>query len=298
MKTKPIVLVDGNHFGIWATAASRVPKGHFAENMRSIIKTIPGRVIVLWDGISWRHAKFPAYKRNRVANAELVRLKECWKAERPDVVRMLDVLGISQMKADNYEADDLAALMCRKTLQAGVKVSLLTADRDWAQLYEPDRVRWIDIKSAKRIQDNEMFEIITGFKNTGQFVEGKALCGDSGDNIPSVGDFGPKTAKELFETFGNVRGAINAQLLDPEKIVYASKRLRSFCDDLDKQAKFERNLTLVDLNSPAVPEPENFRVIKSSFDREKFQAFNARHLLTSHRDELEWSREFMEYSNV
>lgn len=289
---KSITLVDGNHIGMWASAGGDGKLSRFFRIIRQIKETIPGNITVLWDGFSWRHGEYCAYKANRDKSEALVSLKNDWKAVKGDSVRLLDILGIRQMKAKNYEADDLAGMICKSVTDR--KINLITADRDWAQLYEKDRIIWIDIKGGKRIQEEEMFEIITGCKTVEQFVQTKALCGDAGDNIPSVGDFGPKTAKELFEKFPSVRDAINCTFTNPDLVSGCSKRLASFLDEPEKIAKYERNLRLVDLTGDHIPKPEGLYLTKPTLDQEKFSEFNARHLLVRRQDEVEWCSIFKE----
>lgn len=289
-------LIDANHFGMWSAAAESGCVGFFLQKLIDAKSTYPGKLILLWDGDSWRYEAYCAYKANRKElHADVQRLKDRWNTEKKNVARACVMLGITQMLADNYEADDLAALMCRKTKQTGDKVNLFTADRDWLQLYESQRVRWIDQKEGHIVQDAEMFEHYTkGFKSRQTFVEAKALCGDKGDNIPSVGNFGVKTAMELFSRFPNVQDAINVSLCEPYLLNGCSKRLTDFLDDVDKQTIFHRNLGLVDLNSASVPKPQNLRVIKQEVSPEDFITFNARHSIVKHDDVRDFICNFKE----
>lgn len=292
---KTLNLIDANHFGMWAAAAEGGIIGFFLHTLAQVKADFPGELVLLWDGSSWRYSAYCAYKANRTdLDPRTQKLKDTLGRHKKDIAKACHLLGIKQIVADNYEADDLAALLCRKT-KGKAQINLFTADRDWLQLYEKGRVRWIDYKSGIIVQDEELFEVTTkGFTTQASFVEAKALCGDKGDNIPSVGDFGVKTAQELFKTFGSVRHAINAALTEPERVSKCSKRLQVFIDDVNKQTIYERNLTLVDLNSDKVPAPENLRVMKGSEDPKAFALFNARHAIAPHDRVQSYIRQFKE----
>lgn len=291
---KTLNLIDANHFGMWSASSGNVI-GFYLNKLSELKQDFPGELIMLWDGSSWRYGAYCAYKANRKnLDERLQRQKDNWIRHKKGAATACHLLGIRQIVADNYEADDLAAMLCRKT-KGKAKVNLLTADRDWLQLYEKDRVRWIDYKESIIVQDEDMFEVTTkGFKTQKQFISAKALCGDVGDNIPSVGDFGIKTALELFANFTTVEDAINATLYDKERVSKCSKRLRVFLDDVNKQGIYYRNLGLVDLNSSTVPLPENLRVINGSVSPKDFALFNARHAIVSHDKVQSYMRSFGE----
>lgn len=290
-----VILIDGNSIGFAAAAVGKDKAGgvvvgairSYIERVRDIKKQFPGKVIVLWDGKSWRAKSFPTYKSGRDKNAELVKLKQLWASQRKDTVRALNMLGVDQMLCDNYEADDLAGYVVRRVKG---KVTLITGDKDWAQLYEFGRVKWVDVVNARRIEDDESFERITGFKSTKDYVQAKALMGDSGDSIPSVGDFGEKAAQELMEKFGSVNGALNSWHLDKAACPKVGWRISRFLESEEKQEIYQRNLKLVDLNSKHIPAPVNMRAVTGKFDIDGFtkfcreRAFNPRFLQDSWLD--------------
>lgn len=270
-------IVDGNHYGMWSSASKRNSLGYFTDLVTQI-KQRSGKVVVLWDGSSWRYDAFPAYKANRQENAEILRIKKEWGLIRKEAGKILHALGAQQILVSNYEADDLAGMICRA--KKGEKIRLFTSDMDWAQLCDFDKVWWIDKKNGRTIKCESMFLAITGFNTPQELREGKALCGDKSDNISSVGDFGKKTAQELFSTFGTVRAAINSSLTEPEKIDTCSKRLRSFCEELEKHQKYEESLRLIDISSPGVaPKPGKVTNIEGKFNEQKLAELNVRHSL-------------------
>lgn len=296
-----LVLIDGNHFGFWAAAADPrsnvggVPTGgiqYFLKMIAQIRQDFGPNLFILWDGKSWRKERFASYKEGRTKSAQLVALKDQWKLQRPQVGKALQLLGLTQVIAANYEADDLARVMVNASGKK--RVTLLTADKDWAQLYVQDRVRWVDLKNTRRIEGDQDFLEITGSPNTHQFVETKALCGDAGDSIPSVGNFGPKTAQELFAAYGSVFGAINSIVTGEPRPAGISGRLSRFLDSDDMQNAYRRNLDLVDLNSSAVPAPQGMRVIKQDRDEAELLLFCAQRSLWQATRFDEWLRPFKE----
>ena len=289
-----IVLIDGNHIGFWMTAISKGENDavyKYIEKIREIQTLFKSsKLFVLWDGKSWRADGYTEYKANRDKNEALVKLKDNWKAQRPSVGIALRLMGVTQVGCPNYEADDLARLLSQKSKE---EVFLITGDKDWAQLYVPGRVSWVDIKEGRRINDPDTFQIHTKSKNTWQFIQAKALTGDAGDNIPSVGDFGPKTATELFEKFGSVQSALNEGRLDKKAFDSCSSRLQKFIDSDEKIATFNRNMKLVWLSHPDVPKPEKLNIVSEKPDELAFMKFCAiRNFMPIVKNVSEWLAPF------
>lgn len=273
-----VVLIDGNSVGFAAAATGKDQAGgvvvgairSYIERVHEIKRLFPGKVFVLWDGRSWRFNAFPSYKSDRDKNEELVKLKSLWVSQRKQVGKVLHLLGVTQILCDNYEADDLAPYIIDRVKG---KVTMITGDKDWAQLYERDRVKWVDLVNGRRIEDDEAFETITKFKTPWDYVQAKALMGDGGDSIPSVGDFGEKAAQELLEKFGDVASATNRWELDNANCPKVGWRVKRFLDTPAKQDVYRKNLALVNLRAPTIPAPVNMRIVTGNLDVEGFTRF-------------------------
>ncbi|MCG5512783.1 5'-3' exonuclease H3TH domain-containing protein [Ectothiorhodospira shaposhnikovii] len=206
-----ILIVDGNNIGFAAqTGGAKLSVG--GRDVRSIfgfLKTLRMLAqahsdyypIVLWDGKdNWRFKVYPEYKGNRNKDSKMAQAKEAWSEQKSDLQQALRLLGVAQCFPEQAEADDVAGLLVRK--RAGRKAILVTGDKDWVQLVSND-VRWYDpIRDRWCFPSN--FAEFTGYASARQFLDGKALTGDSSDNIKGVGGIGEKGAQELMMQYGSV----------------------------------------------------------------------------------------------
>lgn len=275
-------LVDGNNIGFAAQAAQRLSVGgRETQAIFGVIRTIRQIVathghaldpIVLWDGVSWRKAVYTEYKANRDDNPVLKRLRDGYKLQRREITRGLKLLGQAQMIAANMEADDLAAMLVRKAVRDDKKVILISGDRDWLQLVN-ERVSWHDpIRDLQVSAKN--FRAVTGYETPRAFLEGKALQGDAGDNIPGVGGIGEKGAKTMIAEYGSV--ATFLQRFEGDETQVVAKKLRDFAFNTSGgRDKFARNIELMDLLSVKMPVPDRLKLDRGGLDEEAFKDFCA-----------------------
>jgi 5'-3' exonuclease len=286
---KGYVLVDGNSVA-YAAAASRplnvgAQQVHVVYGMlrtlRAIVNTYPQLVpVILWDGATWRKDFFKEYKASRdkqgteekpltKSEMELQRVRESVRDQKKLVMEAFKLIGLTQMRAQNLEADDLAGMLCRRW--KGMKIVLITGDEDWLQLLDQG-VSWRDHRSDKRVSISTLKEI-KGVDSGRQWLECKALMGDTSDEVPGVGGIGEKGAVELINTYGSVASFLNRINEGSIKVETLPKKFRALADDGEKQAIFTRNMRLMDLSSPYIPKPVDLRVWSKGYDRDKFQSF-------------------------
>lgn len=285
------LLIDGNSV-CYSAAATRVlsvggRQVHIVYGMlrtiRAIVGTYPALVpICLWDGASWRKEFFKEYKGSRDAEGTedkpltkaqvmLQEQREQVKEQKKLVMEGLRLIGVTQMRAQNLEADDLAGMLVKRWSKNGNKIVLISGDEDWLQLVQ-DGVSWRDHRSDKRVSIQTLKDI-KGIETGQQWLECKALMGDTSDEVPGVGGIGEKGAVELLTTYGTIASFINQVndgTVDPAKL---PKKFRDFATSIDKQAIFTRNMRLMDLRSPAIPAPVDLRVWNDPLNQPKFEAF-------------------------
>jgi 5'-3' exonuclease len=255
--------------------------------------TVP---IVLWDGRSWRYERFPDYKGNRTATADLVKERERYKAQRREMFLGLHLLGVSQLVAGNMEADDMAAILTRHSLAKGNMVTLITGDKDWIQLVEKGVV-WADHKLDRKVSMNN-FQEFTGFRTQKAFIHGKALEGDTGDNVIVNSGIGDAGAAQLLSVFDCVHDFLQTPYEDaiarwlaagqtcpkPKRKadpVQLPSKFHKLHTDRELQAKVEWALGLMDLGHKDIPKPTNVRSTRQPLDRTAFEAFCAKHAFHS-----------------
>lgn len=270
-----VLLIDGNSVGFSAHSTTKLTAGDqetqaifgFIRTMRVLRESWPYKPIILWDGRSWRKDANADYKANRDKNAKMTAMRDAYKAQRPLISRACRGLGLTQVMAMNLEADDLAGIFTAKFKAKGLKVVLVTGDKDWLQLVD-DGVIWYDFIRENKVTLGEFAEY-TGYASPAAFVEGKALQGDTSDNIKGVGGIGAKGAESLLAEWGSVDAFLTAYELG--KAGKLGKRLQEFADNTNGGIeRFRENIRLMDLRGAYTPKPERLTVQSSSYNPDEF----------------------------
>lgn len=188
----PDDLVDGDGNPVNAFYGFSRFLSDFLERVR------PERAAVLFDdslSTSFRNQLYPAYKANREPAPE--ELKRQFALCR----RYTRALGVMECAHPTFEADDLIGTLVIEGRAAGTASTIVSRDKDLAQLVGPRDVFW-DFSGKGRLT----YEQIPGvFKvMPEQIADFLALAGDSVDNIPGVPGIGPKTAAALLGHFGTL----------------------------------------------------------------------------------------------
>ena len=151
---------------------------------------------------TFRHEAEPEYKAQRDAAPDILR-------QQMGLVReVLDALGIQQIEAAGWEADDLIATMTRQLVERGDSVVIVTGDRDSYQLVEDPDVKVLYNKRG--VSDYAFYDEAGIAEKTGVtprlYPQYAALRGDTSDNLPGVPGVGEKTAAKLINKYGGLDG--------------------------------------------------------------------------------------------
>ncbi len=147
---------------------------------------------------TFRHLSYTDYKGNRKGMPDEL------KAQMPYAKRAVAGLGFLVIECPGYEADDVigtSAAMARE--HGGIETYILTGDRDSLQLIDATTTVVLAKTKEDVLFDEAKFAEEYGI-TPGQFVDVKALMGDSSDNIPGVAGIGEKTALKLIQTAGTL----------------------------------------------------------------------------------------------
>lgn len=141
---------------------------------------------------SFRNRIYPAYKANRdPAPPDLVvQFERCRQ--------FCHHLGLAWFTSTEYEADDLIGTLVHRARDEGLRTTLVTRDKDMAQLIGPGDVYW-DYAGDARYHHGDIegrFGVVPE-----RYADYLALTGDAVDNIPGVPGVGPKTAAVLMKAF-------------------------------------------------------------------------------------------------
>lgn len=271
------LVIDGNSIGHANHNATKLTVGEMqTQAIFGVVKSIRALAeghpdwnqLVLWDGKAhWRKELYPDYKENRVATDEKQAAhKAAYKAQSPFIRKALQLLGVRQMLAVSAEADDLGGLLTKRLAGSGNRIKLVTGDRDWIQLVQPGVV-WFDAIRDRSVTTGNFFEF-TGYKTPEQFLDGKALMGDSSDNISGVGGIGEKGAPEFLAEFGSVDRFF--EMCDSGVFVPKKKAHQRLASPEGREI-FRRNRKLMNLLDVPTPPKEDITVIAPTPDREKFR---------------------------
>ena len=177
--------------------------GFLAILQRLLDENMPDALCVAFDlaAPTFRHKQYEGYKAQRKPMPDDLAL------QMPILKEVLSAMGVKQLSAEGWEADDILGTVAAKCEKAGWSCEIVTGDKDSFQLIS-DATDVIHIKTAKGKTetidyDLERFEEEYGFAPP-FMVDLKALMGDSSDNIPGVPGIGAKTALELIRRFGSV----------------------------------------------------------------------------------------------
>ncbi len=170
----------------------------FVQTLRKIIHDYsPHYIAVAFDvkGPTFRREMFTEYKAQRPPMPDLL------SVQIPYIKRVVEAFKLPVLEMPSFEADDVIATLVRKVEDAGLKVSLITGDKDMYQLVD-ENVVILDYISGREYGPEGVEEKF-GVR-PGQIRELIGLAGDSSDNIPGIPGVGLKTAAKLLKQFGSI----------------------------------------------------------------------------------------------
>ncbi len=144
---------------------------------------------------SFRNTIYPPYKANRDPAPDELKLQFDYCR------RFIEAAGFPILSSDRYEADDLLGTAATKAREQGHNVTILSADKDLAQLIEDDDLLW-DYARDRRFNPKKIKEHF-GVRPD-QIADQLALAGDKVDNIPGVPGVGMTTAARLLNKFDTI----------------------------------------------------------------------------------------------
>ncbi len=259
---KKLAIIDGKsvfYRGYYAmpnlSKADGTPTGGvfgFAVMALEVIKRLkPDYVAVAWDkpktNIRKRLEMYPEYKAGRKPSPP------DFAVQIPLLHELLQAFGWPLYELDDYEADDIMGTLAVQAAKQDIETMLITSDLDMLQLVDPHIHVFALKKGLSNIElfSPKSFEAKYGIKAT-QFLDMKALKGDSSDNIPGVPGIGEKGAIELlkvhktldgvYENIDLIKESTRKKLVAGKTSAYLSKKLAAIWTD----APIKLNLEEVD----------------------------------------------------
>ena len=166
-----------------------------------IEKESPEYVAVAFDppGGTFRNGLYPLYKANRAETPQQVidalePLKEICAA-----------LRIPVLMVPGFEADDVIGSVAKRCAREGLKVYMVTPDKDYGQLVEESILQYKPGKGGEpEIFDPARICEKYGIESPLQVIDLLAICGDAADNVPGVKGVGEVGASKLLSKYGSL----------------------------------------------------------------------------------------------
>lgn len=162
---------------------------------------------------TFRHEMYKEYKGTRKP------FPDDLKSQIALIRSLLTKMNIPIVELKGYEADDVLGTLATMAAGEGISVSLVSGDRDLLQV-ATDRIK-VRIPKTKGGQtlvvDYYEQDVLSEYQlDTKQYIEYKALLGDTSDNVPGIAGCGEKTATKLLLDYGSIQG-IYEHLLEIKK---------------------------------------------------------------------------------
>ena len=190
---------------------------------------------------TFRHKAYAEYKGTRKSMPDELR------EQVPLIKDVLSSMNIPILTKEGYEADDIIGTIAKRYQSDEVFVSVISGDRDLLQLSDKHiKIRIPKTsKGVTTIHDYLPEDVMDEYGVTPkEFIDVKALMGDTSDNVPGVPSIGEKTATKIIQEYHSIENAI--EHVDELKPPRASKALSEHIED----AKFSKMLVTIVTDAP------------------------------------------------
>ena len=197
---------------------------------------------------TFRHKMFSDYKGTRKSMPEELKLQV------PILQELLTAMNVPILTLEGYEADDILGTVAKRMQEEGKEVTIVSGDRDLLQLSD-EHIKISLPKTAKgetHIYNYYPKDVEAEWGvSPKEFIDLKALMGDSSDNIPGVPGMGEKTASWIIAKYHSIENALS-HADDPE---FKVPRKPKAAEDLKthfKLAKLSKELATICIDAPIV----------------------------------------------
>jgi DNA polymerase I len=189
---------------------------------------------------TFRHKMYAEYKGTRKPMADELRQQV------PVIKEVLQAMGVKTIECVGLEADDLIGTLSKHCERKDMEVVVISGDRDLLQLAtEHVKIRIPKTKQGRtEIEDYYAKDVFERYQVTPEeFIDLKALMGDTADNIPGVPGIGEKTATKIITQYHSIETAHDhVEELKPPR---ASKSLNEYWD----LAVLSKELATINVNA-------------------------------------------------
>lgn len=205
---KKLLIIDSNSlinrafYGVrFLSASDGTPTNAIFGFLMTLMKLIdennPDYICAAFDlkAPTFRHKMYAEYKAQRKPMPDGLRV------QMPIAKDILRAMGINILELEGYEADDIIGTVSRLCEENDVECLIATGDKDDLQLAS-QKTKVLLTVTKQGVTDTDCYTEKEVFDRYGvtpeQFIDVKALMGDTSDNIPGVKGIGEKTAMTLI----------------------------------------------------------------------------------------------------
>lgn len=243
----------------------------FCNTLHEVIsKEKPTHLGVAFDphGPTFRNEAYELYKAQREETPEDIR------ASVPIIKDILRAFRIPILEVEGFEADDVIGTMAVKAAAEGVQTFMLTPDKDYGQLVQPNVFMFRPRHGGGyETLDEEGIKQKYGIASTAQVIDLLGLMGDAADNIPGCPGVGEKTAVKLINQFGSIESML-------ERTGELKGALKKKVEENAEQIKFSKFLATIRTDVPIEPDMKKLKVsepdeaeLRKIFDELEFKSF-------------------------
>ncbi len=294
---KKILVIDGNSIinrAFYGVRPLTTKSGKHTNAIFGMINIIsrqldaikPDYAAVAFDlkAPTFRHKMYAEYKAGRHPTPEEL------LSQFDDAKECLRLMGLHVLELPGYEADDIQGTVAymAHTAEEETESYILSGDRDLLQLIDSKISVLLAGNSDTQLMKRDEFFAKYGIEPK-DFVDMKALMGDSSDNIPGVAGIGEKTAQSLISLFGSLDGiyenidspdikkGVKEKLIRDKDNAYLSKTLAK----IETQAPIKESL--YDLKYEGINRPALYK----KFTELELNSFIAKFKLTKDEEKCE-----------
>ena len=177
------------------------------------------------------------------------------KQQVPLMKELLKAMNITVVEQEGYEADDILGTLAKQNANKGIDVSIISGDRDLLQLAD-EHIKIRIPKTKKGVTEVEDYYPADVFDLYGvtphEFIDVKALMGDTSDNIPGAPGIGPKTASAIIQKYHSLDKVFeHLEELKPPKAKTSITenieqiKMSRFLSEIKTDVPIEYNLSLI-----------------------------------------------------
>ncbi len=237
----------------------------FVNSLKRIIEEVkPDYLAMVFDAPekTFRHQLYPDYKATREA------MPEDLSAQWPVMFDIVKAMNIPVITLPGFEADDVIGTLAKSAQTSGLRVYMVTGDKDFMQLIGDDIFVYKPASGQKEVEIIDRQGVLEKWGvQPEQIADYLGLVGDPTDNIPGVKGIGPAKAQPLLTKWGTLEQVIknadstgNPRLAEMLKTGAEAAKLSKMLATIKTDVPLD--VRIKDLKTQSVNRPELERIYR------------------------------------